>query len=308
MSSIGPVSRGTPAYDDTGADAATGATQAPSAAVSRAPAVSGRPAVGAADPLLMPPEIVAFEKKQMWGMHHLEWHLTRRWASFVADPKNAAFAKAHHWTKAPRQEGDPGNGMDFLAMHRAMIRTLEAKFPQDASLFQGWTSPPTNPKDPQNPVPDGTPMDPAALKAIDTLDHVDQHLADFPTDDDLGRFIETSLGKSFPGALGMQGLHNYLHNRLSDPKSKIDMGDPTVNIENKMFWRLHGWIDAVWTKYRAAKGEKETDPGYAKALGDAEKMMNGPMPMGADGKDLSTAGGAGEVPTSVRKFLESQPA
>jgi hypothetical protein len=318
MSAIGPL--GGARHGETSelpGDEAAAPGEAPAAAVSRTPrtagpggvyGVDGAKGAVATDPLLMPAEIVAFEKKSMWGMHHLEWHIERRWDSFVADPKNAAFAKKHGWTKAPRQEGDPGNGMDFLAMHRAMIRTLTKQFPQDASYFTGWTTPPIDPKDPKNPAPPGTgPMDPKALKPIDTLTHLDQHLADFPTDDDLGRFIETSLGPAMDPKLGMQGLHNYLHNRFSDPKSKIDLGDPTVNIQNQMFWRLHGWIDQVWTRYRALKGEKETDPAYAKALQDASKMMNGPMHMGGT-KGASEGGGAtDEVPDRVRKFFETNP-
>jgi hypothetical protein len=287
---------------------------APEGAIVRGAPPARAAAIGAAatsraavDPLLMPQEIVDFEKSHMWGMHHLEWHMERRWASFTADPQNAAYAKKMGWKPAPRQEGDPGNGMDFLAMHRAMIQTLEKKFPQDASLFAGWTSPPTDPKDPQNPVPSGLPMDPKALQAIDTLTHLKDHLAAFPNDDALGRFIETSFGAAFDPSLGMQGIHNYLHNRFDDPKSPIDMGDPTVNIENKMFWRLHGWIDGIWTQYRALEGETASDPAYKKAIADAAKMMNMPMHMGSD----KAAGALGTEPPappeSVRKFLERNP-
>jgi len=44
------------------------------------------------------------------------------------------------------------------------------------------------------------------------------------------------------------------------------MGDPSVNIENSQFWRLHGWIDARWTAFRAAKGLSDADPAFQQAL------------------------------------------
>src|SRR3954470_4023745 len=110
--------------------------------------------------LAMPKEIIDYEKKMGWGQHHIAWHIERRWDSFVSDKANAAYAKKMGWKKASRQEGDKGNGFDFLVMHRAMIEILTRKFPKDAALFKGWSSPPTDPKDPKNPVPRGTPMAP----------------------------------------------------------------------------------------------------------------------------------------------------
>ena len=65
-----------------------------------------------------------------------------------------------------------------------------------------------------------------------------------------------------------------MHNRFSDPKSAIDIGDPSVNLGNKRFWRLHGWIDAVWTKYRAIRKLGEDDPVYKQALIDAQAGMH----------------------------------
>jgi hypothetical protein len=292
MSAIGP-SAGRVPIDQTNEVDQTGATDAATRAT--------------VDPLAMPQDIVDYVKKQNWGQMHLEWHAERRWDAFTSDPKNAAYAKKMHWKPAARQEGDIGNGMDFLAMHRAMLRILTKKFPQDASYFAGWKTPPTDPRDPQNPVPSGARMDPKALKAIDTLNHIEQHMADFPDDDALGRFIETSLGPSMDPKLGMKGLHNYLHNRFSNPQSKIDVGDPTVNLQNQLFWRLHGWIDGIWTRYRAAKGESETDPAYAKALKDATKNMSGPMHMGSSGTPKGAAETPEPPPASATKFFETHP-
>jgi hypothetical protein len=37
------------------------------------------------------------------------------------------------------------------------------------------------------------------------------------------------------------------------------LGNQFANIDNYMFWKMHGWIDKVWDRYRAAKGKKPTD-------------------------------------------------
>ncbi len=37
------------------------------------------------------------------------------------------------------------------------------------------------------------------------------------------------------------------------------LGNQYANIDNYMFWKMHGWIDKVWDRYRAAKGQKPDD-------------------------------------------------
>ena len=190
-------------------------------------------------------------------------------ALFIKDPKNAAFAKKHGWKRAAAQEGQKGNGLEFLAMHRSMIQMLKATFPRESDLFNGWDTPPLV-GDAANPGP-STPMTPAALKAIDTLMHLDQHIDAFADDDEFGIWIETSLGPAHSPDLGMAGIHNYMHNRLANDSSPITMGDPTVNIENKMFWRLHGWIDKRWDTFRSLKKETDEQPEYEQAMKDAAR-------------------------------------
>lgn len=41
------------------------------------------------------------------------------------------------------QEGEAGNGREFLVMHRAMIELIRAAFPDRAALFAGWAAVPT---------------------------------------------------------------------------------------------------------------------------------------------------------------------
>jgi hypothetical protein len=256
------------------------------------------------DPLAMPAEIITFEKTNHWGDHHLMWHTVRQWD--LLQPSDQAWAKKQGWARADIQEGCKGNGLEFLAMHRVMIRMLTEKFPKDASLFAGWSAPPTDPNDKADPLPNGgeDAFDPTKEPALDKLAN---HLDSFKSDDDIGLYIETSLRPTAddPSARATDksaGIHNYIHNRFSDSKSKIDIGDPSVNLQNKRFWRLHGWIESRWTEFRTMNNLTETDPAYAAAISKAEQML-------APTKSLPGGYGASDPeppPDSLRKFFESE--
>jgi len=222
------------------------------------------------DPLRMPKAIMEFEAKHDWGNHHVEWHTVRRWD--LLEEASRQWAERRGWHRANAQEGAVGNGFEFLAMHRAMIRVLKQEFPRNAALLDGWKTPPTDPRDRADPLPAGATdaFDPEMARAIAKLSS-DADLATFRSDDELGRYIESNLRPTStnPRARAKDkatGIHNYLHVRFMDPESPIDIGDPTVNLGNKRFWRLHGWIDGVWTRYRALKGLPEDEERYRKEI------------------------------------------
>jgi len=256
--------------------------------------------VVAADPLAMPKPILTFLRDNKWGDHHLEWHTIRQWDRL--GPSDQDWAKKQGWARADIQEGAKGNGLEFLAMHRVMIRILTQKVPSSAQYFTGWQTPPTDPKDKNDPCADGSAFDANKLKA---LDKIQNHLADFKSDDDFGLFLETSLRPTSKDANARStdkgaGIHNYLHNRFADSNSKIDIGDPSVNLQNKRFWRLHGWIESRWTELRKLKGLSDNDPAYQAAIKKAEDML---QPSGLKG----IPGGYGSSeppPESLRKFFE----
>lgn len=218
----------------------------------------------------LPTAITSWMQNLDWGMHHLRWHAERQWD--LQTPAVQAQLAAQGWSRAARQEGSPGNGWDFLLMHRAMIQILKQQFPANSSLFLGWATPPTNPNDVNDPVPNSAPFSPSMLNAINRLS---TNLASFTTEDELGLYIETRL-RPAPGNPtnvspdASTGIHNYIHNRFSDDSSPINLGDPSVNLENARFWKLHGWIDGVWSAFRQLKGLSDTAPAYVSAL-EAEK-------------------------------------
>jgi hypothetical protein len=213
-------------------------------------------------------------------MHHQLWHYERAWD---LQPKVRKYVIKHHGARADRQEGEPGNGLDFLAMHRNMIRTMREYFPRFDGIWHGWKDVPTDPDDPTDPT-DVMPsngsvrdFDPDKFKALDRLKH---RLDDFNNDDELGLFIETS-SRPTPGhpkhtsSDPSTGIHNYLHDRFAlsklkscDPDFGVSMSDFFGNIKNQRFWRLHGWIDHVWTEFRDLKGLNEDNRAYRIALKD----------------------------------------
>ncbi|HEY5960999.1 MAG TPA: hypothetical protein VIV60_30795, partial [Polyangiaceae bacterium] len=49
-------------------------------------------------------------------------------------------------------------------------------------------------------------------------------------------------------------IHGALHFKWVVNESPHSLGKQPVNIENFMFWKLHGWIDDIWERYRKSKG------------------------------------------------------
>lgn len=228
----------------------------------------------------LPDAIVQFERSLMWGCMHREYHETRQWdyiSTIAAYADRFAYVKKMGWTRAAIQEGAPGSGFDFLAMHRAMLGTLRDRFPEHAALFAGWPTIPTQPTadDPLPPGVDGGAPPPFWSSMVGAISRCETDLGTFATEDDLGRYIETQhrptdtdpLARSTePGA----GLHTYVHVRFDDARSPIRMQRFSRNIENQTFFRLHGWIDRVWTNWRKMHGlDDAKDAAYLEMMNHA---------------------------------------
>lgn len=210
-----------------------------------------------------------------WGQMHLQWHTERRWDRLP--PSAVAYAQRQGWQRAHHQEGEAGNGVEFLAMHRAMLEMLVEHDVGARTYLAGWTAPPTDPGDPNDPLPGHatTAFDRDMLAALDRLQH---HLDSFASEDELGLYIETSFRPTAadPKARAADrtaGVHNYLHARFQDPSSPTDLGNPALNLQNPRFWRLHGWIDQLWAAYRERTGRRPTDPGYQALMQAARASM-----------------------------------
>ncbi|MDX3928916.1 MAG: hypothetical protein QHC90_24315 [Shinella sp.] len=239
----------------------------------------------------MPEDMISWMMELGWGAHHDQWHFERRWDWFhaLADrgepsfPEAVAEAEAKGWARSPLQEGESGNGEDFLFMHRAMLQLLADNFPQSINYLRGWNTPPQDNADPDDPVvPDPLP-NPAKEafhpKMSEAITRIEARASEFASDDELGLFIQTAMrpvpGDPFRRTTDQAaGLHNYLHNRWSDGTSDINLGDPIVNIFNYRFWKLHGWIDHQWWRFRRGKGLSDRDGAYQAKLSYYVSMMS----------------------------------
>lgn len=227
----------------------------------------------------MPDDVRAYLAEHGWSHMHLDFHVARMWD--VLGPDTQAWAREQGIARWKLQEGQPTTGVEFLAMHRLMLEELRTKFPQHAALFAGWEKPPTA-RDAASLPPGAGAFRTEMIAAIDRL-HDHDSLATFSSDDELALFLQTNRRPTADDPQGRTpdrsaGLHNYLHNRWMDPASPINVGDPSVNLQNKVFWQIHGWVDARWTAYRAAKGlDDATDAVYRKALEDAQVWMDDVM-------------------------------
>ena len=264
----------------------------------------------------MPEAMITWMQDRGWGEHHDQWHFERRWdfwhyVAQHADPATQAevkamieYAESQHWSRADVQEGELGNGVEFLMMHRAMLQLLAETFPEHEDLLRGWSTPPTDPGDPDDPVAGGTPFDPAKVEAIQVIE---AEFDGFDEDDAYGLFIETNIrprpdDPTYRDPDGRLGIHNYLHNRWTDQASPVNLGDPRVNIFNARFWKLHGWIDRQWGRFRAAKGLSDDSPDYRAELERHREMMAGhPHHHGAV---VTEAAPAAARPAGFGRFFE----
>jgi hypothetical protein len=262
----------------------------------------------------IPEEIISWMRMAEWGAHHIQWHFERQWDywHFRAQSGEAtaqevvAYAEAMGWGRASIQEGEAGNGVEFLAMHRAMTILLLQHFPRHLHVFRGWHSVPTDPADADDPVPSGTSFD--GDRAFGAK-RIELEPMSFGGDDDFGLFIETNL-RPLPGNPlnrspdKQTGIHNYLHGRWTDSSSDINLGDPSVNIFNYRFWKLHGWIDHQWWRFRRVSGASDADPAYGKLIETYLKMMSGAGPHHEHLRTMAAKRATMKTPEAFTRFFD----
>jgi hypothetical protein len=233
----------------------------------------------------VPPKVAAFLGALGWAEEHDDWHNIRRFDQICRDvdwkdvrdrdapqcPRAQKLVDRGLW-RAPIQEGAPGDGYAFLVMHRHMLQAMREAYPEHPELFSGFSHVPLKKDDPENPMPDREIVWSAAqLSAIDKLSHIEDHLTEFPTEDDLALYMEVPFRWTPEDPQSFQkdesrGIHTALHSQWSIPGSPIFLGNTKNDVNNRIFWKLHGWLDDIWQRYRVAKGISDEDPAYMDAL------------------------------------------
>src|SRR3954468_4959639 len=79
---------------------------------------------------IVPKAVHEYLEKYQWGDYHIVFHMSRKW--YLLGDQGRTWLKHVGEASADLQEGDPGNGIEFLAMHRAMIAHLKNRWGTEA--------------------------------------------------------------------------------------------------------------------------------------------------------------------------------
>jgi hypothetical protein len=206
------------------------------------------------------PEVLSWFQAHVWDEAHFQWHNIRRCKGngMVEKVKGGGIDPCSHPDLIPADlEGKgPGDGLQFLAMHRHMIQSLKQLFPKHTEQFEGWEHFPTKSADVPAEWRDIAMSWPAATadagaKADDPASYMasSPNDANFASEGAFGQWIQS-----------VSGLHGALHFKwVRNANDDHGLGNQFRNIDNYMFWKMHGWIDKIWDRYRAAKGKTPND-------------------------------------------------
>jgi hypothetical protein len=252
--------------------------------------------VGQTQDLLLPDGMLAWMREHEFLEAHEGWHLVRRWdqgcresyASADDCPSAQRLVDRGLW-RADVQQGAPGDGLAFLMAHRHMVELMKETFPRHAAMFSGWTHVPRVREDPENPMPwRALSWTDNHYRGFDILEDIENYLEMFPSEDELGLFIEGGLRWTPESPLTVipqpgAGLHGALHAQWNVPGSPAALGNQALDVQNPVFWKLHGWIDDVWERYRIAKGQKQSDRDYQDVMYDQCMEMHALEPRNRKG-------------------------
>ena len=218
------------------------------------------------DDSVLQPEVLKWMDDNKWTGAHVIWHAVRGCvdgsAAGLLGPLGYPNICKDYPVLVPADQNckTVGDGYQFLLFHRHMLQDLKQLWPKHAADFDGF---PTFPKTKAD-LPDiWNTADPTwsaqVLAAAKVFDDIEHNLDKFPTEGDLGFALQCPTGTPLLSGLKTSapyiGIHFDMHNQWSRGASSAHgLNNGQVNVTNYMFWKLHGWIDNIWEKYRVAKG------------------------------------------------------
>jgi len=144
-------------------------------------------------------------------------------------------------------------------MHRHLIQSVKQLWPKHAEQFEGWEHFPTKAADvPPQWQASWTAWTASIATAGAKADYPAGHLneAGFESEGAFGQWLQTT-----------SGLHGAMHFKWVRPTNdEHGLGNQFANIDNYLFWKMHGWMDKLWDRYRAAKGKTPNDPDIQAAV------------------------------------------
>ena len=196
------------------------------------------------------------------GKGHDAWHNVRRCKDGSGDT-----TICEHTELVPEHQecADAENGYQFLVVHRHMMRALRQAFPRHGALFDGFPSFPYDAEAVPTEWRDrfGEGWSQQIKDAAAALEDIENSAQQFPSEGDLGKFIQCGSGPT-----GENSIHAAMHFKWALNESPYSLGKQAVNVDNYLFYKLHGWIDQIWERYRATTGLAADEAKLEQALID----------------------------------------
>lgn len=225
------------------------------------------------------PETVAMLASPQMRLGHYLWHRSRNVWTTLTPTQRASFEQKFGW-KPPRpglgMDGKPivthglGPGLDFLFMHREMIKMVnDIQDKHDWPRVTGWDEPPAV-GDAMFPVPTELPdlngkNDVKWQKGIDDWNARWEGMQ-FDSLSEMGTFLEYGLHALMHerfatlGPSGMYRMNPPVGGSWPTPDARWDvpeyntLHDPYAAHVHPTFWSIHCWIDGLIDEWIAKKG------------------------------------------------------
>jgi hypothetical protein len=217
---------------------------------------------------VLQPEIIAWMEKKEWQEAHFQWHNVRRCVSGGGGfgggfGGGGGDASAFNPCDVPALLPDANecenaqDGYEFLVMHRHMIQSLKQLFPSHADQFEGWDEWPAAGDYPELLRPYFNEWSQQVLQNASILDNIEDNLDMFANEGELGMWFQCG---GLSGGVGTSSLHGALHfNGYPQQNQSHSVANQRRNLDSFLFWKLHGYMDKVWERYRVAKGLAPTE-------------------------------------------------
>lgn len=211
---------------------------------------------------ILQPEIIAWMEENEWQEAHFQWHEVRRCGGagggfgggFGGGGGADEFDPCDYPELAPdaNECENAQDGYEFLVMHRHMLQSLRQLWPSHTDQFEGWEKWPEATDYPELLRPYFKEWSDSVLQEASIADNIEDNLDMFADEGELGMWLQCG---SLRGGVGANSLHGALHfNGYPQNNQSHSVANQRRNLDSFIFWKLHGWIDRIWERYRVAKG------------------------------------------------------
>jgi hypothetical protein len=206
------------------------------------------------------PEVYTYMRENVWQDVHVVWHAARGCGGI---PRGGPLNPCDFPELLPEQNecAGPQDGFEFLAMHRHMIQSLKQLWPSRTEQFEGWDRFPTREDYPELLREYFSGWSEKVLQEAAIADDIENNLELFESEGELGQWFQCGSLNGTLNPSQSANLHFALHFNAYPPNNQThSVANTSSNLDAYLFWKLHGWIDKIWERYRLAKGLTPDEP------------------------------------------------